>query len=266
MSIMAGPRLTDVFAKRKQEGRGVFAAYITVGDPSLERTLSAARILAQQGVDILELGVPFSDPVADGPIIQAASERALERQVNLADVFAIARQLRAEFPLLGIVLMGYANPFFRLGLREAATQSGEAGVDAWIVPDVPFEESWRFREYLSAANVAFVPLLAPTTSCSRAAQIVRDVKAPFAYYVSVTGVTGVRSGFESGWHRPLDELRSIVDTPIVVGFGIGDRNSAAEAIRHADGVVVGSALVRNLAAGASDDELATFVRDLRNSI
>lgn len=266
MSAPAGQRLRDIFAARKRQGRGVLVAYVTVGDPSLEQTLAAARQLVQRGVDVIELGVPFSDPVADGPVIQLASERALARGVTLNDVFAVAKKIRQEAPNVGLVLMGYANPFFCFGLRAAAEASADSGVDGWIVPDAPYEEAWRFREHLSAFGVAFVPLLAPTTPIARAAAIVNDLQPPFAYYVSVTGVTGVRAGFEAGWHAPLDALRAEAETPVIVGFGIGDGAAAKAAGQHADGVVVGSALVQRLSQATDAAAIAPFIDELRAAL
>ncbi|RMF17043.1 MAG: tryptophan synthase subunit alpha [Candidatus Dadabacteria bacterium] len=258
-------RLEAAFSRREDEGRKVFVAYLTVGDPGIQESLELADALVRQGVDIIELGVPFSDPVADGPTIQAASERALDRGTSLDDVFAVAGALRARHPDVGIVLMGYANPFHHYGLAETARRSADAGVDGWIVPDVSWEESWRFREHLNANGVAWIPLIAPTTGPQRAAEMLADTRPPFAYYVSVTGVTGVRSGLPEGWDEPYRAIREAAGTPIVLGFGIGNRDSAAGAAAVADGVVVGSAIVSR-AATEPADAVATFVRELRDVV
>lgn len=257
-------RLAQIFAARKAAGRGVLVAYLTSGDPDLATTEAAVDAAVAAGVDIVELGVPFSDPVADGPTIQAASQRALARGVTLDDVFALAARIAAKHPDLGLVLMGYANPFFRYGLERAAAASAAAGVHGWIVPDVPTEESSRFRTAIEPHGVAWIPLVAPTTPLERAVWIVHETKPPFVYYVSVTGVTGARTGYAPGWAEPLDAMRAASTTPFVVGFGISSPALAREALAHADGVVVGSALIDRMTAAAQDPAaaVAAFLRTL----
>jgi len=264
MSVRTG-RLQACFADAAQAGRGVLIAYATTGDPDLATTELLVDRLVDAGVDVVELGVPFSDPVADGPTIQAASVRALSRGVTLDDVLQTAARIHQRHPHLPLVLMGYANPFYQMGLDQAAVRSAEAGVDAWIVPDVPFEESRPYAEALGQHGLGFVPLLAPTTPTERAEQIVAKLAPPFVYYVSVTGVTGARKGFTDGWHTPLDALRARTERPFAVGFGISSPQLAAEACAHAEGAVVGSAIIDRLAEGGVE-AAAAFVAELREAI
>jgi tryptophan synthase alpha chain len=261
-------RLHEIFAARRAAGRGVLVAYLTSGDPDLEGTEAFVDEAVRAGVDVVELGVPFSDPVADGPTIQAASQRALDRGVRLRDVLDLAGRISARHPQLGLVLMGYANPFYRYGPEAAARDSAAAGVHGWIVPDVPTEECALFRDPLRAHGLDWIPLVAPTTSAERAAWIVGETTPPFVYYVSVTGVTGARSGFPDGWSAPLDAMRGVASAPFVVGFGISSGPLAAEAAAHAEGVVVGSALIDRIAAAgaAAPAQVESFLRELREAI
>lgn len=261
-------RLHEIFAARKAEGRGVLVVYLTSGDPDLARTEAFVDAAVRAGVDVVELGVPFSDPVADGPTIQAASQRALDRGVRLRDVLDLAGRVSTRHPGLGLVLMGYANPFYRFGPEAAAKASAEAGVHGWIVPDVPTEECALFRGPLRNYGLDWIPLVAPTTSPERAAWIVGETTPPFVYYVSVTGVTGARSGLPEGWAAPLDAMRARSSTPYVVGFGISSGALAAEAAAHAEGVVVGSALIDRIAVGNTEAEarVEAFLRDLREAV
>lgn len=253
---------------RREAGEGILVAYVTVGDPDVDTTVAMVDEIVAGGADVVELGVPFSDPVADGPTIQAAAQRALEKGVGLAEVLETARRVRERHAEVGLVLMGYANPFFQYGIEEAAAESATAGVDAWIVPDVPVEESPLFLTPLRAHGLTLVPLLAPTTPTERAKRIVETMRPAFAYYVSVTGVTGARKGFPPGWHEPVDAMRAGGEVPFVVGFGVSSGELAREARAHADGVVVGSALVDRIAAGGEDvaERVRAFVDELREAV
>ncbi len=258
---MSSDQLKQIFAAAKAEERGVLAVYFACGDPDPETTVELAVAAIDAGADIIELGVPFSDPVADGPTIQAASERALQAGMSIAKVFDVASQVSAARPDAGLVLMGYANPFFRYGIERSARRSAASGVGGWIIPDVPYEESARFREYLDPNGVAFVPLLAPTTPVARAHQILAGLDTPFAYFVSLTGVTGARKGLPDNWHEALDEFRVDGGVPFVVGFGISSGEIAAEAFGHADGVVVGSAVI-DRAVGSDPEHRVESVKEL----
>lgn len=248
----------------------MLVAYLATGDPDLATTEAAVDAAVAAGADIVELGVPFSDPVADGPTIQLAAQRALAQGVRLRDVLDTAGRISDRHPDLGLVLMGYANSFFRMGPKQAAAASREAGVHGWIVPDVPTEEAELFAGPLRDEGLDWIPLVAPTTPVDRAGWIIAQTRPPFVYYVSVTGVTGARRGFSEGWADPLDAMRAAVgaDVPFVVGFGISSPELAREAAGHAAGVVVGSALIDRLAEApqGGPERVGRFLESLRQAI
>ncbi len=235
-----GPRL----ARRHAEGRTAFIAFITAGDPSLERTVEIAVDLDQAGVDVLELGIPFSDPLADGPVIQRSSQRALERGVTLSHVLETVRAIRrrSEIPLL---LFTYLNPLVRYGLERLAADAAAAGVDGVLVTDLPPEEAAEWIPIARKVGLDTVFLAAPTSPPERLAAIAAACRG-FVYAVSRTGITGERQSL-SAEARPLVEaLRAATREPIALGFGISTPEQVAEAGALADAVIVGSALVRFL--------------------
>jgi tryptophan synthase alpha chain len=224
-------------------------AYLCVGDPSVDESVALARACVRTGADAIELGVPFSDPTADGPAIARASQRAIARGSGLEATLRAARALRAAEPETGIVLFGYYNPIFVLGEERAAASAAEAGVDALLVVDLPIEESRGLRAAARAHGVGFVPLLAPTSSPARVAAV-KEAAAegglPFVYYVSVTGVTGTGATDATEAGERAAAVRDELGLPVVVGFGIDSRQKARAAAAKADGVVVGTALVRRI--------------------
>jgi tryptophan synthase alpha chain len=237
-------RIGERFARRRAEKRPAFVAFLTAGDPSLERTVRAASELEAAGVDVLELGVPFSDPLADGPVIQRSSERALARGVRLAGVLDAVRQIRrtSELPLL---LFSYFNPLLRHGLEALARDAKEAGVDGVLVTDLPPEEAGEWLPFARAADIDTVFLASPTSPPARLRRVAGASRG-FVYAISRTGVTGERQSL-SGDARPLVErLRGLGDVPVALGFGLSTPQQVGEAAALADGVVVGSALVRFL--------------------
>jgi tryptophan synthase alpha chain len=243
-------RLVQCFGKLRAEKRSALIAYLTAGDPSLDETPSLVLEIARAGADVIELGVPFSDPSADGPVIQAAMERALSTggagRDTLGHAFAAVKKIRAasEVP---IVLFGYYNPLFQRGLARVAKEAAEAGVDGLLVVDLPPEESEELDDALAANGLLRVPLLAPTTTPERARAIVRR-GGGFAYYVALTGVTGAGHLDVADVERRTKALRpALGDLPLAVGFGIHDAPGARAIAGLADGVVVGSALVRTIA-------------------
>jgi tryptophan synthase alpha chain len=263
-------RLDTIFAR----GRKVLVAYLCIGDPSVDESVDLARACVAAGADVLELGVPFSDPTADGPSIARASYRAIAAGGGLLSTLRASRAIRAAEPNVGIVLFGYYNPLFVHGERRVARDASEAGVDALLVVDLPVEESGPLRETASACGVGLIPLLAPTSRAARvaaAAEAARLGPVPFVYYVSVTGVTGSSTSLDPAQAGArAAELREQVRRPVVVGFGIDSAEKARDAARHADGVVVGTALVRAVEDGrdAADrrERVERLVRELRAGV
>jgi tryptophan synthase alpha chain len=252
--------------------RKVLVAYLCVGDPTVDESLELAKACVAAGADIVELGVPFSDPTADGPAIQRASQRAIAAGGGLEATFRVARALRAVDPKAGIVLFGYYNPLFVYGEERAVRAAAEAGADALLVVDLPPEEGASLHSAASSLGVGVVPLLAPTSSDARVA-LVKTLSAraqvPFVYYVSMTGVTGREGVDATEAGRRAAALRASLGLPVLVGFGIDSRDkahAAAGAKGRADGVVVGSALVRAIEEGASPEirkaSVERIVRDL----
>ncbi len=237
--------------------RKVLVAYLCVGDPSVEESLQLARACLAAGADVIELGVPFSDPTADGPAIQRASERAIAAGGSLEATLGVAKALRTSHPAAGLVVFGYYNPIFVYGEQRAVRAAADGGVDAFLVVDLPPEEGESLRESAAAEGVGVVPLLAPTSSDDRV-DLVKRVSGkspvPFVYYVSMTGVTGNGGVDAEDAGRRAAALRDRLGLPVVVGFGIDSRakaRAAAGGPDRADGVVVGSALVRAIEGGAS---------------
>ena len=256
-------RIGDRFARARNEGRKAFVAFVTAGDPSLERTVEAAREMAEGGVDVLELGVPFSDPMADGPVIQRASERALRRGTTLAGVLAAARSIRAG-TALPILLFTYFNPVLRYGPARLAREAVESGVDGVLVTDLPPEEAGGWIALARETGLDTVFLAAPTSSDARLG-LVAGASRGFVYAVSRTGVTG-ETHILSDDARPLvRRLKSLTDAPVALGFGISTPEQVRAAAEVADGVVVGSALVRFLEETPEGD-LAGRVRWLKSAM
>lgn len=234
--------ITEAFRQRNRQGGKALVTYFMAGDPDLGTTEKIIRSLSGIGVDLIELGVPFSDPLADGPVIQRASERAMRQGVTFTRLFEMMRSLRimVDAP---VVIMTYYNLFHHYGLEAFSRDAAEAGVDGVIVPDLPFEEAEPFRTALDAHGLAFIPLLAPTSADDRVANITQEARG-FIYYVSRTGVTGEQKDLSADLEENLRRIRARTDLPIAVGFGISTPEQAKTASGQADGVVMGSALVR----------------------
>ncbi|HZX94326.1 MAG TPA: tryptophan synthase subunit alpha [Myxococcales bacterium] len=229
-------RLSDAFAAARAQGRTALVCYVMGGDGD---TAALLRAVDDAGADVIELGLPFSDPIADGPVLQAAATRAIAAHATLRDLLATAGKLRLRAPM---VAMGYMNPIETMGSRAFARALREAGLCGAIVPDLPLEEAEPVRADLAAEGLDLVPLVAPTTPPERAAQIAKTARG-FVYYVSVTGVTGARAALPEDLERRLAELRAISQAPVAVGFGISKPEHAAALKGKVDGVVVGTALV-----------------------
>jgi tryptophan synthase alpha chain len=256
-------RIGERFARLHAEGRKAFVAFLTAGDPSLERTVSAARELEQGGADVLELGVPFSDPLADGPVIQRSSQRALERGVTLGSVLESVRAIRATSSL-PLLLFTYFNPLLQYGLTRLANDARNAGADGVLVTDLPPEEADEWLEAARPAGLDTVFLAAPTSPPERLRKVA-EASRGFVYAVSRTGVTGERQALSDEARPLLQRLRALTREPVVLGFGIAAPEQAREAAQVADGVVVGSALVRFLEAEPQGD-LEKKVRWLKSEM
>jgi tryptophan synthase alpha chain len=243
-------------------------AYLTAGDPDLETTEVLVLALEAAGVDILEIGIPFSDPTADGPVIQAASQRALKRGTTLAGILDRIHSLRrrSEIP---VVLFGYYNPILSYGVERFARDAAAAGVDGLLVVDLPFEEAGELRRYSDPAGLAFVSLVAPTTDVGRVRMILRRATG-FVYAISVTGVTGTSKPRPDDVRRDLERVREETDLPVVAGFGIATAGQASAIAPFADGIVIGSALVRLIGEKRGRDDLvetaASYAREIRVAI
>jgi len=253
-------RIKDKFDELKQKGHKALIGYMTAGDPDLKTSEKNIRTALKNGLDILELGVPFSDPTADGPTIQEAGQRALASGTTLRKILDIAKRLRQSFDT-PIVLFSYANPLFSYGYDKLCVEAASAGIDALLLVDMPFEESEEIRSSMRRHGLLFIPLIAPTTPRTRAEMILSRADG-FVYYILVKGVTGTRNRLPPEARAHLVELRQCTTLPIAVGFGISNGKQARLAAAYADAVVVGSALVKAARSG----KLATLVRELANAV
>lgn len=260
-------RIGKKFAQLKREKRTALITFITAGDHSLEFTEQLVPEMAAAGADIVELGVPFSDPMADGPTIQLASERALANGTTLAGILASVKKIRqgCDVPLL---LMGYYNPVFIYGVERFCADAVAAGVDGVLLVDLPPEEAADFSRCAAAAGLDFISLLTPTSDPSRIAKVKR-IGRGFIYYVSVAGVTGARATVAADIGRMVATIRETAALPVAVGFGISTPEQAAAVAALADGVVVGSALVKLFEQFSGDEllhRLTTAVRALKTGM
>lgn len=257
-------RIDQVFRRLQDMGEKALIPFITAGDPDLETTRLLALEIAARGADLLEIGIPFSDPLADGPTIQAASSRAVEGGVHFADVLELAGKIRQQSDI-PLIIMGYYNPILQYGLERAAAEAARQGVDGFIIPDLPPEEAEPWRQAAQAAGVATVFLAAPTSGRERLKKLGRLTRG-FLYYVSVTGITGARTALPPELVRELAEVRTLVSCPLAVGFGISTPEQVRSLAPYVDGVVVGSAIVQRVArfAGAATvREIGDFVAGLK---
>ncbi len=244
-------RIDATFADLRAAGRAGLIPYVTVGDPTLALTLPIMHALVAAGADVIELGVPFSDPMADGPVIQRASERALAQHVGLKDVLATVASFRTTDTVTPIVLMGYANPIEAMGVTAFADRARSSGVDGVLVVDYPPEEAREFAALLDARAIAPIFLLSPTTPDSRIAAVAKIARG-YVYYVSLKGVTGAGHLDTTEVARKLDAIRRHVPLPVGVGFGIRDAASAQALAAHADAVVIGSRIIQEIERGAPE--------------
>ncbi|MBA2686174.1 MAG: tryptophan synthase subunit alpha [Gemmatimonadaceae bacterium] len=247
------------FAVLKQRDAKALIVYITAGHPDRTRSLELLRGLADAGADVIELGVPFSDPLADGPVIQASSQRALDQGMTFDGVLKLASEAAVSVP---IVLFSYLNPIVAAG-PTALARAAAAGIDGLLVTDLPVGGDSELEREIGESPLAFIRLVAPTTPALRMAEIAKHGSG-FVYLISRLGVTGMQSKIASGLAETIDRLRSVTSLPVCVGFGINGPEQAASVARMADGVIVGSAVVR--AAETSVDEAVKLVRAMRKAI
>ena len=262
-------RLQDLRAT----GRKALVTYIVAGDPGKETTVPAMHALVAAGADILEIGVPFSDPMAEGPVIQLAHERALKARTSLRDTLAMVAEFRQRDSATPVILMGYANPIEKMGYQAFADAAVEAGIDGILTVDLPPEEAEPFTAILRQNHLENIFLIAPTTTLQRQ-QSIAELAGGFIYYVSLKGVTGAGHLDVDSVQRKLAEIRTLTDLPVCVGFGIKDGETARAASAPADGAVVGSAIVGAMAKCAADDAsidtltktIAAIVADIRAAL
>jgi tryptophan synthase alpha chain len=260
-----GTRLHDTFARLRTEKQSGLITYTTAGDPDLPRSAAILRALDRAGADVLEVGVPFSDPLADGPVIQRATERAIAAGGSLRASLAMIADVRAEVRA-PIVVFSYANPMLRMGLEAFARRAADAGVDGVLALDLPIEEAAGFRETLAAAGIDTIFLLSPTTTDARI-KTAAALGSGFLYGISRLGVTGARAQVAAGAQALVGRIRAHTSMPVALGFGISSPEQVAEVCEYADAAVVGSALVSVIAeAGAGTDVIArveNYVRWLK---
>ncbi len=261
-------RIDLKFNELRQAKKKAFIAYITAGDPDLKRTIELVPALEKAGADIVELGVPFSDPLADGPVIQNASFRALQKGVTPLKILDAVRKIR-KVSSVPIALMTYYNPVFHFGEEKFVRAAKAAGVDGLIVPDLPIEEAGALRLVAQLEDMATVFFLSPTTTRERMPAVVRAATG-FIYYLSVTGVTGARQKTPSDIAGNIRKIRRLTNKPVCVGFGISTPEQVRAVARVADGVIVGSAIVKEVAKNADRADMvkrvARFVRNLSEAL
>ncbi len=250
-------RIVEAFKTAKRQGRAAFIPYVTCGDPSLEQSVAIAAALERAGADVLEFGVPFSDPIADGPTNQRAAERALARGTSLKQVLEVVREIRLRSQL-AIVLFTYANPVVRFGIERFAEHAAASGVDGVLFTDVPAEEMAGFRRPLRAARLDAIMLVTPTSNRARM-KATAKFGGGFLYLVSRTGVTGAQKDLDHELAANVETARKASRLPVAVGFGISTPDQVAKVAAIADGVVVGSAIVNQIAEEGDTDRLAARV-------
>jgi len=261
-------RIQRKFTELKERGETALISFVTAGDPDLDATLKILHALEKGGADCIELGIPFSDPTADGPTIQRSSERALKNGLSLPGILRLVQEFRrsSELPL---ILFGYFNPVFRYGLKAFCTQAAKAGVDGVLCVDLPPEESAELKRWTDAKELDLIFLLSPTSGDDRIRQVARQGRG-FIYYVSVTGVTGIRRSFDDRLRSQVAYVRRATSLPVGVGFGISTPKQAAWIAGFADAAVVGSALVgtmeRAQGSRAKARQAGAFVAKLKRAM
>ena len=254
-------RIDATFAKLKADGKKAFVAYMMAGDPDYDTSMDLLRALPGAGVDVIELGLPFTDPMADGPTIQLAGQRALDAGLTLNKPLQMVRDFRAHDTDTPIVLMGYYNPIYSHGVDAFLTDAKDAGIDGLIVVDLPPEEDSELCIPAQAAGLNFIRLATPTTDANRLPKVLQNTSG-FLYYVSITGITGAAAAQAVDVAPQVDAIKAQTDLPVIVGFGVRSPETARDIAQVADGVVVGSAIVAMMADGKPVAEIVEFVKSL----
>ena len=254
-------RIDDKFAALAQEGKKAFVAYIMAGDPDFDTSLEVVKGLPAAGVDVIELGLPFTDPMADGPTIQLAGQRALEGGMTLNKTLELARKFREGDQTTPIVMMGYYNPIYSHGVESFLKEAKEAGIDGLIIVDLPPEEDSELCLPAQAAGLNFIRLATPTTDDKRLPRVVQNTSG-FVYYVSITGITGSAEAQAEDVSPEVARIKAASGLPVIVGFGVNTPEKSRAIAEVADGVVVGSAIVSRIAKGDSVPDVLAFVKSL----
>lgn len=252
-------RIQAVFQNLKAENKKALITYTTVGDPNIAVSREIIRQLIENGADIIELGVPFSDPTADGPVIQAAAQRALKIGVNLDDILALVKEIR-QVSQIPLILFSYYNPLFVVGAQEITQRAKKAGVDGLLVVDLPYEEAEELKKYTDQAELDLIFLLAPTSNDERIKMIAQKARG-FLYYISMTGVTGSTLSGGQYIEEDIQRIKKYTDLPVAIGFGISNPEQAKAIGKFAEGVVVGSAIVRIIEENRDSPQLLKKVGD-----
>ncbi|MCX7567528.1 tryptophan synthase subunit alpha [Sulfitobacter sp. F26169L] len=254
-------RIDAKFAELAAQGKKAFVSYVMAGDPDFDRSLEIVRGLPAAGVDIIELGLPFTDPMADGPTIQMAGQRALDVGMTLKRTLELAAAFRKEDDTTPIVLMGYYNPIYSMGVPAFLVAAKAAGIDGLIIVDLPPEEDTELCIPAQEAGLNFIRLATPTTDDARLTRVAENTSG-FVYYVSITGITGAAEAQADDVSPAVERIRKATGLPVVVGFGVNTPEKSRAIAAVADGVVVGSAIVSQIAAGKSTDDILAFVKTL----
>lgn len=251
-------RIADKFEALKAQGKKGLVTFVTAGDPTLEQSKAVLQNLAASGADFIEIGMPFSDPMADGPSIQASSIRALENGMNLKGVLQMLQEFRGQDDNTPVILMGYFNPIYKYGCDKFVVDAKSAGADGLIVVDLPPEEDAELRVPATAAGIDLIRLVTPTTIGTRLDTVLENASG-FLYYVSITGVTGTKSADTAAVGKHIEAIKAKTNLPVAVGFGIKTPEDAKAMAGVADAVVVGSAIVETMHKNQNDNDLATLV-------
>ena len=257
-------RIVEKFSDLKSKKRKALIIYLTVGDPNLSTTEALVEALSQSGTDIVELGVPFSDPIADGPTIQAASQRALSKGISLRDALYLAKSIRNRIRM-PLVLMGYYNPIYRMGVKKFAHTAKNSGVDGVIIPDLIPEEAHDWIEIAQGLELSTIFLSSPTTPPDRI-RMIGKLSRGFLYYVSVCGVTGSRKSIPQNLIRELKIVKGLVDLPVACGFGISTPLQAREVSKWCDGIIIGSSFINKIRKGRNKSEIIKNARSFSSRI
>jgi tryptophan synthase alpha chain len=261
-------RIAARFAELKQAGRGALIPFLEAWDPDKATSMSILRGMPAAGADLIEIGMPFTDPMADGPIVQAAGKRGLKAGVKLRDVLTMVREFRCQDSSTPVILMGYVNPILSYGAARFCVDASTAGVDGLIIVDLPPEESDMLLPFATSSGLDVIRLVAPTTHDKRLAQVMEG-SSGFVYYVSITGITGTRSATTEHLSQAIPRIRQATDLPIAIGFGVRTPAQAAAASRIADAAVVASALIETLSrhldadGNARPDAVAAVLNQVR---